>query len=190
MSVWIAKDGQKYGPYTIKQLEEWLMQGKVDQYDSAWNKGADWRPLGDLLREAGCVIPPPPPQAASIFSTNILGGSPDPDVTVRRVADYERISGILWIVLGVLQCLTLVGIIAGIWNIFAGLSRVRAAPIILSRSPGVPAMFEGVGQLIVIGLVNLFLGGFIGVLFVIFDFIIRDMVLKNRHLFERTVVAS
>lgn len=31
---------------------------------------------------------------------------------------------------------------------------------------------------------NLLLGGIIGVVFVVFDFIIRDMVLSNRHLFN------
>ena len=183
MNVWISRGGQKYGPYTTSQLEEWLAQGKVSQHDLAWNQGQSWRPLGDILREAGCVIPPPPPQMASIFPT-FVDISTNPDVTVRRIADYERISGIVWIVIGALQCLTLVGIIAGIWNIFAGVSRVKAVPIILARSPNVPSMFEGIGQLVVIGLINVFLGGVFGVLCVILDFFIRDMVLKNRHLFE------
>ncbi len=39
---------------------------------------------------------------------------------IRRIADYERMSGILWIVLGVIQICTVVGIIAGVWNVFAG----------------------------------------------------------------------
>ena len=189
MNIWISRDGQKYGPYTVKQLEEWLAQGKVAQYDLAWNQGQSWRPLGDVLREAGCVIPPPPPQVASIFPA-IADASGNPDVTLRRIADYERISGVVWIVIGVLQCLILIGIIAGIWNIFAGVSRMKAVPIILARSPSVPSMFEGVGQLIVIGLINAFLGGIFGVLCVIFDFIIRDMVLKNRHLFEQADAVS
>ena len=36
----------------------------------------------------------------------------------------------------------------------------------------------------IIGLINLLLGGLIGVLFVTFDFIIRDKVLSNRRLFN------
>ena len=105
------------------------------------------------------------------------------EITVRRIADYERISGIFWIVLGVLQILTIFGAIAGIWNLFAGGSRIRMAGLILRRHPGVPAAFAGVAQLIVIAVLNLLLGGIIGIVFVVFDFVIRDKVLSNQHLF-------
>lgn len=114
----------------------------------------------------------------------------NPEATIRRLADYERVSGILWIVIGVIQCLTLIGLIAGIWNIVAGVSGIRIAPVILQRDPCIPAVFEGIGQLIIIGVINLLLGGMIGVFFIIFYFIIRDMVLKHRHLFEQTAAVS
>lgn len=184
MGIWVARDGAKYGPYTIEQLEQWLAEGKVSQHDLAWSQGRQWRPLRDLLRDAGCNIPPPPPQAASLFQD--VGASSNPDATIQRIASYERFSGIAWIVIGAFQCIAVVSIIAGIWNIFAGISAIKSVPLILSRDSRVPAMYEGVGQLIIIGLINLFLGGGIGILFVIFDFIIRNMVLKNRHLFEHS----
>jgi hypothetical protein len=43
--------------------------------------------------------------------------------TVRQISDYERLSGIFWIVLGILQCLTIFvfyifGPVVGIWNIW------------------------------------------------------------------------
>ena len=104
--------------------------------------------------------------------------------TLRRIADYERISAILWLVLGIIQILMLITIVAGIWNIFAASTRFRMSPLILARNEEVPAAYEGIGQLAVIGVLNLVLGGFIGVVFVIFDFVIRDMVLSNRHLFK------
>jgi hypothetical protein len=105
--------------------------------------------------------------------------------TIRRIADYERVSGILWLILGIVQVLMIVTIIVGIWNIVAAVSRLNMRPMILARNARVPAAYEGVTQLIVIGALNLLLGGVIGVLFVIFDFIIRDMVLGNRHLFDK-----
>jgi hypothetical protein len=40
--------------------------------------------------------------------------------------------------------------------------------------------------LILIGIVNLILGGIIGVVFVILDFMIRDKVLTNRNLFTQS----
>lgn len=190
MSIWISRNGQNYGPYSIVQLEEWISSGQVSQHDQAWCKGQQWGPLGDVLRAAGCVLPPPPQVTAAAPMLAVSMADTAPEATVRRIADYERVSGILWIVIGIFQCLTLVGIIAGVWNIFAGISRIRAVPIILQRDSRIPAAFEGIGQLIVIGLINLFLGGVIGVLFVIFDFVIRDMVLRNRHLFEIAIPPS
>jgi hypothetical protein len=103
---------------------------------------------------------------------------------VRRLADYERYSGIAWIVLGALQVITVVAIIAGAWNIYAGVTRLRCAKAIEARSPAVPAAFRGVTGLVVIGLINLVLGGVIGVLLVVVDFVVRDRVLKNAHLFR------
>jgi hypothetical protein len=105
------------------------------------------------------------------------------ETTIRRLADYERLSGIFWIVLGILLCLTIIGAIAGVWNILAGRSGLGLAKRIRERDPGVPSEYEGTTGLIVIGLVNLFLGGAIGILFVAFDFYVRDQVLKNKHLF-------
>jgi hypothetical protein len=107
------------------------------------------------------------------------------DALIRRIAEYERISGILWIVLGVIQILCLVGIIAGIWNIFAGRSRLKFSPVIASRDATVPQAYDSITQLVVIGVINVLVGGFIGVAFVAFDFYIRDKVLSNAHLFNR-----
>jgi hypothetical protein len=42
-----------------------------------------------------------------------------------------------------------------------------------------------VTQLVIIGVVNLLLGAVIGALWVIIDFIIRDKVLRNRHIFDQ-----
>lgn len=192
MNIWISRNGQNHGPYSIEQLQQWLASGQVSQHDMAWHQGHQWRALGDVLRDAGCVMPPPPPAAPSFFSPNNLAtdATASPESAVRRIADYERVSGILWIVIGAIQCITIVGIIAGIWNIFAGISRIRIVPVILQRDPRIPAAFEGIGQLIIIGVINLLLGGIVGVLFVIFDFVIRDMVLRNRHLFERAEVVN
>ena len=105
--------------------------------------------------------------------------------TLKRLADYEKVSGILWIVLGVIQVLTIIGIIAGAWNIYAGYTRVKISPRILSGDSDIPALFDDMTQLIIIGVINLILGGFIGILFVIFDFIIRDQILENKTLFVR-----
>jgi hypothetical protein len=45
-------------------------------------------------------------------------------------------------------------------------------------------MFENISGLVIIGVLNFLLGGFIGVLFVGFDFYVRDQVLSNARLFN------
>ena len=102
---------------------------------------------------------------------------------IRRIADYERLSSVFWIVLGVLQICLLWTAVAGVWNIIASISRWKLPDRIRQRDPSIPKDYQGITQLVVIGIVNLVLGGFIGVLFVAFDFYIRDKVLTNAQLF-------
>lgn len=109
---------------------------------------------------------------------------------VRRVADYQRISAILWLVISIVQICSLVGIIAGLWNLFASLSRFGLVKRIRAREPDVPSEFEGLGGLIVIGIINFFLGAVVGVAFVGLDIYIRDQILKNRHVFCGEVIAT
>lgn len=108
--------------------------------------------------------------------------TPD-QLKIYSLHNYERLSGIFWIVLGTFQCLTILGLIAGLWNIFAGISSCKMSSRILRRDKRVPKEYEDITSLIIIGVVNLIFGGVIGLLFVAFDFHIRDRVLKNRHLF-------
>lgn len=125
---------------------------------------------------------------AAVESPIVMHTAPEPvssadEQTLRRIADYERISAILWICLGVFQVVMVVTLIAGAWNIYAGWSRLALPEQIRARKAHIPAAFEDVTSLIVIGVLNLILGGVVGILFVAFDFVVRDMVLRNRHLF-------
>jgi Protein of unknown function (DUF2510) len=107
-----------------------------------------------------------------------------PDVTlIRRIATYERVSGWLWIALGVLQTLSLFLIIAGVWNIVAGVSRLKMAPRVERREASVPPSFEGLAMLIVVGIINFLFGAVIGLILVGVDLYVRDQILKNRHMF-------
>ena len=103
---------------------------------------------------------------------------------IRRMADYEKVSAILWLVLAVVQIVSVFAIIAGVWNIFASISRFGMEKKIRKADPSVPTEYEGLAQLIIIGLINLFFGAAIGVAFVAADFYIRDQILKNRHVFD------
>lgn len=172
--VWLSRAGTNYGPYTLAQLQGWVQEGSVSRMDFASLDGAAWVPLGSLLGG-------PPPAAGLPFAPQ-EGAD---EATVRRIAEYERISAIVWTVIAAIQILTLVGIIAGLWNLYAAWTRFRIAPHIRARNREVPAAFESINGLVIIGVINLFLGGIVGVVGVILDFVVRDHVLKNRHLFDR-----
>ena len=177
MQIYLYKDNQQTGPFAFQQIADFAAQGVLSRQDLAWYEGcADWIQLGQI---PGLFRAPPPLQAPLP-----LHNPASDDSLIRRISEYERISGILWIVLGAIQILTILCIIAGVWNIFAGISRVKASKSIADREASIPKMFEeNLTMLIVIGAVNLLLGGVIGILFVAFDFYIRDLVLKNTHLF-------
>jgi len=136
-------------------------------------------------------MPPISGNAAASCGEHISQGTAANAQVLERIAGYERISAILWICLGGIQLLvgTIGGfkvamVIVGVWNIHAAYSRLKLPDRIRARSPGIPAMYEKqIIQLIVIGVLNLALGGVIGVAFVIFDFVIRGMVLRHRSLF-------
>lgn len=102
---------------------------------------------------------------------------------VRSLARYERLSGVLWIVLGVLQVVGIVTAIAGVWNIYAAASRFKIARAIEDRERWIPAAFEPLGGLITIGFINVLLGGVIGIVFVGLDVWIRSRVLANADVF-------
>lgn len=129
-----------------------------------------------------------PGSAATEFAPALLR-APDGMADARmldRIASYERTSAIVWLVFGILQIVSVVAVIAGIWNILAAVSRFKLSPMIRARDPQIPGIYEGIGQLIVIGVINLLVGGVIGVVFVGFDFYVRSLVLENRHLFANS----
>lgn len=101
-----------------------------------------------------------------------------------RFAEYEKASGIIWIIIAIIQILSLVLILAGIWNLFAAISRFNISKKIKNRDADVPELYEGITGLIVIGVINLIFGGFFGILAVGFDFWVRSEILANRDIFD------
>ena len=92
------------------------------------------------------------------------GISFDTNNFIRRIADYEKISAVLWLILGILQIISIVAIIAGIWNIFAAISRFKIEKEIRNRSNNIPTVYQGTLQLVILGIINLLLGAVIGVI--------------------------
>jgi hypothetical protein len=114
------------------------------------------------------------------------------DRFTRGLADYERISGIAWMVfaglqvlLGVLQIWSALSIVIGIWNMVAGWSHQRLSKRVLAREASVLKSYRGVVQLIVLGIVNLAFGAIPGVIMIGVGFYVRHKVLSNAHLFTQ-----
>ena len=58
---------------------------------------------------------------------------------------------------GLIFLAIVVGIIAGIWNVFAAFSRFRMIDAVRARLPTVVAEHENITQLVVIGIINILL---------------------------------
>lgn len=119
----------------------------------------------------GAQLQPPPAQS-------------DASGIVKRVADNHQLSAILWIVLGALQILGCITIVAGIWNLIIGIRQLGSVKAIVPNNPNVYRDFDAsFGMIIASGIINLVLGGVIGVSISVLDYYNRDMVLRNKHVF-------
>lgn len=68
MQIYLARNNQQAGPYTLEQVNQMLAAGQVSLTDLAWHEGmTEWKVLGDLTggqlvyQPASAVTPPPAP---------------------------------------------------------------------------------------------------------------------------------
>ncbi|MBE6687636.1 MAG: hypothetical protein E7591_10495 [Ruminococcaceae bacterium] len=104
----------------------------------------------------------------------------------KTLSEREKISAIIWLVIGILQCLSCVAIIAGVWNIIAAVNGFKRSKNVLTPWPGIVAFYDKMMTNIIIALiVNLLVGGVIGVAGAIYDMLlVRNYVLENKKVFE------
>lgn len=107
------------------------------------------------------------------------------DLVAARVRKCELASGILWLIIGIVQLVLVWTAAAGVWNIFFAIMRLRSLKnIYAGNSALVPWYDDRRNWLIAFAIINLVLGGVVGVFLVAFDWWVRDYVLKNRAAFE------
>ena len=71
MQIHIDRSGQRFGPYSVEQVNAHLADGSLLPTDLGWTDGmADWVPLTQVAGVTSAEGSPPPPPAA--------GGSPCP----------------------------------------------------------------------------------------------------------------
>lgn len=182
----LRRGDEELGSYTLDEIQAGFGDGQFRLSDMAIAEGSSsWTPVSMLLGSATTM---PLDRPEYLYPRPKPSSTHDPGETARfreRIAGYERLSGIVWLVIAIIQCLTIVAIIAGIWNIFASISRFRFSKAIRQGHPGIAQAYEeNLWILIVMGCVNFFLGGFIAAAWIGFDFYVRHKVLRNRHLLE------
>ena len=64
MNIYIHKEGTNYGPYSIEQVKEYVLQGSFTLQDNACHDGQNWIPVAQLPGMAP-VSPSPGPQSSN-----------------------------------------------------------------------------------------------------------------------------
>lgn len=110
----------------------------------------------------------------------------DFDSVVKTLSEREKISAIFWLIIGIIQCITCVAVICGVWNIYASICRFKQSKAVLTPWQGIVNSYDKWMTNIIIGIVmNVIFGGIIGVAASIYDLLaVRGFVLENRKVFE------
>ena len=113
------------------------------------------------------------------------------EVIAEKVKRRELISGLLWLVIGAVQVFLVYTAAAGVWNVINAIIRLRSVGNIrVGNLEVVPWYEKRRTSLIVFAVVNIVLGGVVGVALVAFDWWVRDYVIKNKTAFVGDSAAS
>jgi len=83
----IGGDGRQYGPVSIEQIKQWIVEGRAAAQTLLRVEGGEWKPLATFTEFVGVAASPPP---------FVTGGGWPPHVAVKsRIA-----AGVLGIFLG------------------------------------------------------------------------------------------
>lgn len=103
----------------------------------------------------------------------------------KNLIDKEKIAFVIWLIIGIIQCVSVVAVVAGAWNIYCAIQTNNRCKNLETLPRGVYAMYEREQTNLIIALtLNLLFGGCIGIAGVIYDYVTRDYVMKNREYFE------
>ena len=107
------------------------------------------------------------------------------DKLLKQLSQKINTNAIIWLVIGAVQIVTFVGILAGIWNIISATNDMKYSKEVLTKPDGIVERFEPLTMPIIILVFNLIFGGVIGVIGSIYYFIaIRGFVLENQEHFK------
>lgn len=138
------------------------------------------------------VVCPSCSQELRIINRDAVKATMSPaEIIASKLRRYEVISGLLWLLLGIVQIVFIYTAAAGIWNIVNAIRQLLAVNNIQAGNPEVIKAFdENKTSLFIAAIINLLLGAVIGVVLVLFDLWIRDYVMKNKSAFKESPTTS
>lgn len=132
--------------------------------------------------QAQVTVPSPASEVSSLRSARLRG-----------LASLEVLSGIVWVVIAMIQMSLATTsswlwplALAGVWNLIAAITHFFAAAAIRKGRTDVPERYMRVWPIVLTLLINLGLGAVFGVLWALFDFFVRSQILSNADLFDAT----
>lgn len=122
---------------------------------------------------------------------NTVNKCETPFEIVSKIKLLEIICNILWIIVGAIQIYYIYTAGAGIWNIVNAIITLMSVKNIYVGNNAVIDWYDKKKNwLIVFAIINIVIGGLIGVLLVLFEFYIRNFALKNKYVFENPYTYS
>ncbi len=112
----------------------------------------------------------------------------DRNTVLQNISNKEKAGGIIWIVVASLQLLiglayNWITLIIGIWNLIMGITTITNAGKMEQRANNIVEEYEkNLTNIIIFLVVNIFIGGLIGVIGAIYDLVVRNYVLSNRNI--------
>ena len=152
--VWLARNGEKFGPYEPDLLRQWVAEGKVARDTMAWREGmAQWLPLDQVIDVGTAAAPPPPPPFGGDLPpmSARAGRSGFDDLGRESVTDRRRAlpspPSMHWFAL-VLLCIVTLNIFGLVWR-FIQANWVKKIDELMDQETG--AFFIAVGAAHLIG---------------------------------------
>jgi len=113
VSYWLAREGQKFGPYPLEELNRMLAGGTAFATDLVWKEGMPaWAPLSQVVPLPGAPGAPPPPPPPPPTPSQPRPYQPGPNLAASAgglVPPSEH-----WALILALGCVTL-GIVMWVW---------------------------------------------------------------------------
>ena len=117
----------------------------------------------------------------------------DRNTVLQNISSKEKVGGIIWIVVASFQLLigltyNWIIMFIGIWNLIIGITRITNAGKMEQRANNIVETYENtLTSLIIFLILNIFIGGIIGVVGAIYDLVVRNYVLNNRNVLQGNV---